>query len=529
MSRSRSARVTLTLGVGCAIAVLWLALAPTTLGGSASYVTTHGISMLPRFHTGDLAIVRRQSSYQVGDVAAYHSPALRTVVMHRIVAINHGRYTFKGDNNSWLDPGPVTRSQLIGALTLRVPQGGIWLARLASPPALAILAFLLLISGGSAATARRRRRRRAVASHTSPRPRARATLGTALGALPGPLRAAAVAAAVTGALGAVLAALAWTRPATVATTTRAEPIHRSVSFSYSAHVAPSPAYDSTTVTSPEPIFRALTNTLTVHYTYRGTPATLTTAADLSTDSGWHTSIPLAGPTRVGAGPVHAGVPLDLKALETRAQAAAKITGMPANQILVAVTVTVHTRDGVLFAPSLRLALTPLQATLIGSPTGLLTTNTTTATHTIAEPGTLNLFGRHLAISTARTASLAALLLTLLAAIAITTLARLHAPTTEAGRIRRRHATLLLPVQPIPSPPGHPVVDVAEFKALVRLAERYGLLILHWARADVHTFVVHDDTTTYRYRTPDSNAETPDQPHDNQILSGNPIGSVQATE
>ena len=34
----------------------WLVLAPTQIGGETSYVTTSGISMAPRFHTGDLAV-----------------------------------------------------------------------------------------------------------------------------------------------------------------------------------------------------------------------------------------------------------------------------------------------------------------------------------------------------------------------------------------------------------------------------------------------------------------------------------------
>ena len=36
----------------------WLLLAPTQIGGETSYVTTSGISMQPRFHSGDLAVVR---------------------------------------------------------------------------------------------------------------------------------------------------------------------------------------------------------------------------------------------------------------------------------------------------------------------------------------------------------------------------------------------------------------------------------------------------------------------------------------
>ena len=59
--------------------------------------------------------------------------------------------------------------------------------------------------------------------------------------------------------------------------------------------------------------------------------------------------------------------------------------------------------------------------------------------------------------------------------------------------------MLVPVHPMPAPPGRPVVDVPEFATLARLAERYGLLVLHWTRSGVETFVVQDEGATYRYR------------------------------
>ena len=39
--------------------------------------------MEPGFHAGDLAILRTADRYAVGDVVAYRSPILNTVVMHR--------------------------------------------------------------------------------------------------------------------------------------------------------------------------------------------------------------------------------------------------------------------------------------------------------------------------------------------------------------------------------------------------------------------------------------------------------------
>ncbi len=86
------------------LAFVWIQLAPHQLGGRSDYVVTSGISMEPRFHTGDLAIVREQSSYHVGEIVAYHSTMLHTTILHRIVKIQDGHYSFKGDNNGYVDP-----------------------------------------------------------------------------------------------------------------------------------------------------------------------------------------------------------------------------------------------------------------------------------------------------------------------------------------------------------------------------------------------------------------------------------------
>ena len=82
----------------------WVYLAPTDIGGSTTYVVTHGISMEPGFHTGDLAVLRSAKVYRVGEIVAYHNTAWHMVVMHRIIAREGNRYVFKGDNNTFIDP-----------------------------------------------------------------------------------------------------------------------------------------------------------------------------------------------------------------------------------------------------------------------------------------------------------------------------------------------------------------------------------------------------------------------------------------
>src|SRR6478609_8118732 len=118
---ARAARI--SASVALLLAAVWL-LWPIGLGGSTVYVTTHGISMEPRFHTGDLAILRSADHYSVGDVVAYSSVTLKTTVMHRIVSSKGDRFAMQGDNNTWLDPDQPSSDLVMGKLWLRVPQGG---------------------------------------------------------------------------------------------------------------------------------------------------------------------------------------------------------------------------------------------------------------------------------------------------------------------------------------------------------------------------------------------------------------------
>jgi signal peptidase I len=499
VTRSAVAFVVATLG--------WLLLAPSALGGSAVYVTTHGISMQPRFHTGDLAVLRPASDYRVGNVVAYDSKVMHTVVMHRIVAINDGRYTFKGDNNSWLDPEQPNRSQLLGKLAVRIPQGGVWLRRLTSPPALALLALALFATGATSVRTRRSRRKRGTVSrHAAPRPRA-GKQGL-LTALPPALRTTSAIAAGAALLALALGAFAWTAPASVASTVTSQQ-SRSMAFSYTATVAKTAAYDGTAVTSPDPVFRRLTNTVDVHYTYTGTPGTLSIAVRASSAGGWHSTFPLQPPEHIGAR--YAGtVTLDLGQIDSRAHAAAAVTGLPADQLTVTVAAMVDVAGGGSFTPSLPLTLTPLVLSYNGTPKALTVAGATTQSRQVLAPRRLRLpFGRNMTVPAARTLSAALLLAALLAGAVVAGLARRSPTNGEGARIRRRYAPLLVAVQPAPMAAGRPLVDVTEFGTLVRIAERYGLLILHWSRSNVETFVVQDDATTYRYRTGDATTRSGD--------------------
>ena len=126
----------------------WWLVAPPALGGSTSFVTVDGTSMQPGLQRDDLVVLRQSSSYEVGDVVAYRSSLLHRVVLHRIVAIDDGRYTFKGDNNTFLDAEQPSKGLLVGKLFVHVPGAGRIVPLMHVPWILGALAALLVLSIG---------------------------------------------------------------------------------------------------------------------------------------------------------------------------------------------------------------------------------------------------------------------------------------------------------------------------------------------------------------------------------------------
>ena len=148
------------LSAAFVLVVLLGGLLPQQLGGRMSYVITNGSSMLPNYHAGDLVIVRREPTYHVGEVAAFHNQQIHVIVLHRIVAIRGDRYVFKGDNNAFVTMYEPTKSQIVGAEWLHAAGAGRIILDLRTP---VIAAFLLgalwLFSFWPASRSRRMRRR----------------------------------------------------------------------------------------------------------------------------------------------------------------------------------------------------------------------------------------------------------------------------------------------------------------------------------------------------------------------------------
>jgi len=152
------------------LAMLW----PQSLGGEVAYVRVDGHSMDPTFHLGDLAVVRRQSSYRIGDPVAYRIPkgefGAGAMVIHRLIGGNGtAGYVTKGDNKDRPDEWHPKTADIVGRVRYDVPGFGSALAAFSKPmylgglvAALTIAMMMLPTSSASSSSPSAPARRRAI-------------------------------------------------------------------------------------------------------------------------------------------------------------------------------------------------------------------------------------------------------------------------------------------------------------------------------------------------------------------------------
>ena len=513
---------------------MWFYFAPTQLGGSGTYVVTHGISMEPRFHSGDLAIVRSQSSYHVGEIAAYHNHQLHTIVLHRIIGRQGDKYIFKGDNNDFVDPEHPLANQLIGALWIHIPGAGVRLQSIRSPAVMGGLIFvgMLLLTGGAFTQRRRRRHRqqRAGGSIIDPSPQLPQRPGrTAVGVL------------TIGMLALLpflaLALVAFTHP--IATRREVNiPYKQSGKLSYSADRAPGPAYPAGRASTGEPLFTNVLHAADVRFAYRFESATehgvagkASLSAQITSTSGWRTTLALGAPTYFRGDHALVTGTLDLGslvALMQRVETTTKVRGT------YAITITPHVNaDGSVghaplkatFAPEIKFAVVegeikpegPVESSgatrsVGGSSSGsgspapnqFAPSSSGSVTGTQNEPTSMPFGIVRPSDATTRAVALGAIALIL--GVLLATLALLRAKVgrfaprqrDQEASILARYRHLIVPVARVWPLPGVPVIDVADMDALARIAEHYDRSILYEVTAEGHAFWVADESGQFRF-------------------------------
>ena len=491
--------------IALVLAAVWL-FWPASLGGGTTYVTTHGTSMEPRFHTGDLAILRPAGSYDVGDVVAYRSPTLDTIVMHRIVAGDSDGFVTQGDNNDWLDEDRPTGEEILGILFARIPQGGKALDTMRSPGALAIAAvagsalFGLLHRPAGRHTVRGRRRsaRRAAPTFSMPvRARARHVL----------LGSAAVALLAVLACG-VLATLPVTQ-----TDTRTVNVTQQGTFSYSGRAEPGTTYPSGVIATGDTVWTRLARGLTVSFTNTLTGPDLADVRGamrldvyVAASDGWTAPLASGAVAALESGTATASVGVDAdRAAELLSRHYDEIgTGNGSATITVTpVAVTTGTAQGRPFTADSPAGMAfTLDATSL-RPAGNLDTDLAPITVTPVQieevvPRSFPALGFTVPLGVARFLAAGVLVVALLVLAGAAWIGR-SGRGGAADEFLVRHADRIVPVAAFT--PSHAVIDVRDAESLHRVAERFDTVVLHHASDDEDVFVVRDVDATYRFVMP----------------------------
>ncbi len=508
-----------------ALFAAWYFLAPTQLGGSTSYAVVVGSSMEPKLERGDLAIVREQGGYELGDVVAYRHQELDRILIHRIVAEDGETFVLKGDANDFVDSGFPTQRDMVGSLWVTVPYAGSALEWAQTPWHAAVIAAgatLILLLGGLGATKTRRRKSAAKSDPPTaegPSASGGAVAETVLIGL----------AAFTIGL-AAMTVFAHTRPASEEVEA-GELYRQSGAFSYEVDVPASPLYDGTTVQTGDTVFHRLVPTLPVSFAYDldTNLASVTTGRArmivlLEDGDGWRRTFELVPEKEFEGATTTLTGELDLRSFQRLIERFETFTDT--NQTVYRLTVVPEvTVSGLVggeeirdeFRPSLTFELDDSRVQIPeGSTLGDGTVDlepTDAVTRTIVSPTTFSAFGLELTVRETRIATLiamaAALALTL--AFAIVFLGKRRSEHDPA-LIQARYGALLIPVKASLRKSPETAVAVESMEALVRLAEHYERMILHEAEHDgVHSFVVEDDGVVYRYETREPPPPKPERP------------------
>ena len=470
---SRAART--SAAIALVLAAVW-GFWPLALGGDTTYVTTHGISMEPRFHTGDLAILRAAPTYSVGDVVAYRSDSLDTVVMHRIVDRDGDRFVIQGDNNTWLDEDHPAEDQILGEFWLRVPQGGKVLGALRSPAALVVLGLATVVLGAFARDPRRRDGRRNRRRHARRPP-----------AFPAPVRAwarqaalASGAVAAVAAIGAcVLAALPSneSEPRTLQVTQQGQ-------FTYTGHAQRGTTYPQGVVSTGDTVWTKLATGLTVSFedTVSG-PGVENVQGAMRLDvavaaaDGWSAYLDSSPVVAFENGTATAAAPVDVtraSALLGRHYAEIGTSGGGATLTVTPVVAMTGTVRGAAFEATppapLAFALDASSLRLADGAAAKSLTPSTQTPVTVDEivPRRLAVLSVSIPIGLART--LAVILLGASLVVLAAGLDRPDGPRRRGRRVRRTARRADPPGRSLD--PGPTVIDVSDAESLHRVAERF---------------------------------------------------------
>lgn len=350
------------------VAVVWLTFAPTEFGGRVAYVVISGDSMERAISAGDLAVVRRTASYEVGDVVVYDHPEVGPVI-HRLVGRNLDRFLARGDNNEFIDPFQPRVADIQGELWFSLPRVGGWVASVRAQPLIFGMVAVATVGLGGISMKRTRSAPVGVMAIRAWASTRAGDIGTVL--------------VVVGMLAGALAFVAFRQPASYPVEV-ALPFTQTAVFEYSAASTNPAIYDTGSVTSGEPIYAQVSDEVEVRFTYalqderqqplpaEGSYALL---VEVSNTQGWKRTMTIAS-GEFGTSPFSAAGSFTLSGLTAVIDGFESSTGSRQTQYTVALAPQVDVKGMIRgqalserFQPRMKMVFDPLGLRLDDSTAG----------------------------------------------------------------------------------------------------------------------------------------------------------------
>jgi len=483
--------------------VIWIAFAPAKIGGQVSYVMLNGISMEPNYHTGDLVIVRKEETYQVGDVISYHDPKMGQYIIHRIIRIEQGQYIIKGDNNSWVDDYQPANDEIAGKQWIYVPKLGKTMQWVRVPLNMALITGVLggVLMAGKKTQPDQHGKRKNKPSAGSPGwfEMTLYTIGFLTLVFIG------------------LSIYSFSRPIT----RTAEDIkYEQTGIYYYSATSPVGIFDTEIIHSGDPIFTKLTCSIIIGFSYNitgplqevsGTQQLTARIAD--GQSGWQRTIPLTPATAFTGTSYSTTAPIDLCQFQSLVNTMGEKTGFrPSTSLTIISQMAVTAKaddqnlydsfdsnlvfqfDNVHFYLANNGDTDPLQS----SKSGMIANPNTQA-------NTFKFLGFEFKVVSLRILGIGGLILSLLSLSIFGWYFYNVTQRNPETLVRMKYGALIMDVYDRGLENVSSVIEVTSIDDLAKLAERQGAMILHMTRDFLHYYFVQTNGATYRYVSSDGHA------------------------
>jgi EAL domain-containing protein (putative c-di-GMP-specific phosphodiesterase class I) len=297
-------------------------------------------------------------------------------------------------------------------------------------------------------------------------------------------------------------------------------------FSYTT-TAPTGVYDTTSVTSGDPLFPKLTCLVNLQFTYTllGDETSslsgshLITANILDDISGWQRTLPLETKTDFSGNTFITNTSIDLCQVEeiVSTMEAATDLNQTSYSLVINPRVTIGGqmagRDlSTTFEPHLLFFFDKVHFYLFKNDVVTDPLNPTQAgliEGTKTQANTFHFLGLSLEVGKIRTVSIVGLSVSLLGLFLLGLFIYYKIRNSKDAQVQMKYASMMVDIHESALELSAPAIDVVTMDDLAKLAERHNSLILHETHGLTHQYLVQGDRITYRYIADEGGSTMPE--------------------